>query len=42
MNETGELGGPIPGVRTWLKDGQVLDHEPDIEELTRTQLFGLR
>ncbi|KAK9325292.1 hypothetical protein V1517DRAFT_305259 [Lipomyces orientalis] len=27
--ETGELRGLSGGIRTWLKDGEVLDHEPD-------------
>lgn len=39
MYETGELGGPTPGVETWLKDGQVLDHEPGIEEITKDSVI---
>ncbi|KAK9431774.1 hypothetical protein V1505DRAFT_367059 [Lipomyces doorenjongii] len=34
MYETGELRGLTGGIRTWLKDGEVLDHEPSIEEVT--------
>lgn len=33
MYETGELTGLTMDTQTWLKDGEVLDHEPAIEEV---------
>lgn len=34
MYETGELEGLTGGIQTWLKNGEVLDHEPDLNEIT--------
>ncbi|KAK9234766.1 hypothetical protein V1525DRAFT_437604 [Lipomyces kononenkoae] len=34
MYESGKLKGLTGGIRTWLRDGEVLDHEPGIDEVT--------
>jgi hypothetical protein len=36
MYETGELKGLTGGIETWLKDGEVLDHAPGIEEVAES------